>query len=63
MITLTQEQIDDGQKAAMRRSSQWKPTPPEGVALAHSLFKRDGQMRYRAHSAAVGQLIGRHPCA
>ncbi|GEM_PF-4668340 len=61
MITLTEEQIEAGRMAAMARSKLWNPTPPEGIALAHSLFKRDGQMKFRAHSAAVGQLIGRHP--
>lgn len=57
-ITLTDDQIADGRNAAMARTSQWKPTPPEGVALAKRLYQERGRFRARAECAEVAALIG-----
>lgn len=57
-ITLTPEQIEQGRAAGMRRTSQWKPTPPEAVALARQLFELRGRFRERVEAREVAALIG-----
>jgi hypothetical protein len=57
-ITLTQEQIDQGRAAAMRRTSQWRPTPPEAVALARQLFEDRGRFSQRVECREVAASLG-----
>lgn len=58
MITLTEEQIDAGRAAAMKRDKKWRPTPPEAVALAHRLFKALGRLRSEVECVEVAIVAG-----
>ncbi|MCV2873235.1 endonuclease VII domain-containing protein [Defluviimonas sp. WL0050] len=56
-ITLTQEQIEQGRAAAMKRDGKYRPTPPEAVALARQLFEERRKFTER-EAKEVAALIG-----
>lgn len=58
MITLTQEQIEAGRAAAMRRGMKWKPMPQAAVALAHNLFREHGHLRPTVECVEVAKVAG-----
>lgn len=58
MITLTEEQIEAGRDAAMRRDKKWKPTPEAAVDLAHRLWRERGKLGSRVECVEVAKVAG-----